>query len=185
MADSVSIEQIVTDINAMMIDFVEQIPNVSQKLALQGAAMLKLRIQQKGQRADGSSLGTYSDAELPTFFFKPGKKLKKDEFGENILEQNDHLSYKEWRKEHGLQTEHVDLTFTGDMFRRLGITSAGLESAGLYVVTIGGTTGEAQKKFDYNAERYGDIMQLSDAEEDMLLDALSDELDEIITKHGF
>ena len=52
------------------------IPTINEKMALDAAALVKDRVINTGKNAKGSSLGEYSDNELPLFFFK-GKSNNK------------------------------------------------------------------------------------------------------------
>lgn len=163
-----------------------KLPDITQAAALDATATIKNRIIQNGISADGVKFKGYSEKEVPSFFFfsSSNKKLKKDEFGENILEQNDFLSYKKWREENGLQTDHVDLTFTGDMFRNLGIVKTGLTSKDVYVVEVGGKTEDSQDKIDWNSDRYKDILRLSKDEEKLLSKVADEEITRIIKNIG-
>ena len=163
----------------------ENTPDMTQTVAATALAVVRDRIQDTGVDSKGVKFKGYSTKEIPAFFYtgKSLKKLKKDEFGEDALQQNDMLSYKEWRELNNLQTDHVDLTFTGDMWRKTAIISAGLAPEG-YVVSIGGNTREAQDKINYASDKYGNILSVSEKEEKNLTEDYDEMLDKLIAESG-
>lgn len=142
------------EINSLAQQIAAGIPDIIQILALDSKAKIQDRIQEKGKTSEETSFPEYS----------PG--------------------YKKKRAKNGRQTNHVDLTYTGGMFRRMGIVSAGQQGAE-YVVSVGGQDGISQDKIDWNSERYGDIMNLTDKEEQDLEETYNNEIQRIIDEAGF
>ena len=141
----------------------EGLPNITQIIAKDAIAVVKNRIQERGVDSEGSTFPAYSEAY---------KKKKA-----NSKTGNKNTSYR-------------DFTASGDMLRRLDIVSAGDES-GKYVVRVGGKTDDAQDKIDGNSfgngkwEGVGDILEVSDKEQEGFQETMDDELQKIIDKSGF
>lgn len=150
-----------------------------------GLALVVNRIQQEG--LEGKQ---YSNQKLPEFYFE-GKDLNAG--GRNLLErkdkkkmrqgirylggkvrknaaidaESDGISYREWRQANGLQVAHVDLTYTGMMFR--GLKKLEHKTDGnTHVVRIYSEHEEVNKKLRWNAQRFGDFLAFNHDEKQML-----------------
>lgn len=158
-----------------------ELPKISEEMAMNTMALVVNRIQQEG--VEGK---TYSKNKLPVFFFvgrelnaggkalverhkkkkdrdsakKKGEKVRKNQ-GLDDLEPG--ISYEEWREANGLQTAHVDLTFSGRMFQNLGIIGT-VKTGDSYVTIIGGIDKEVKDKLQWNAKRFGDFMATNNEE---------------------
>jgi hypothetical protein len=181
-----NVDEFIVNVNNLINGISQRLPSTMQVIGSDAIAVIKTRIQQRGESADGSRFPGYSTKEVPSFFFegKGKRKLKKDSFGETILQQNDFLSYKQWREENGLQTDYVDMTFTGEMMRSLKIIEQGNTPDG-YAVKIAGGTEEGDQKFDWNSKRYGDVLRVSKEEEEIFAQTLDSELQKEIDENGF
>lgn len=133
-------------------------------------ALVKKRVQLTGKDSKGKPFPGYSHAVVPKPFFygrsrSPGaeQRLK--------AKTSWFVSYKEFRDINDLETDFVDLTFTGQMWKRTGVKLIKSTSA-LTVVELGGRNEDAQNKINWNSKRYGEsILTLSKKEEDMVYDA--------------
>jgi hypothetical protein len=132
------------------------IPDINQIIAKDAIALIKNRLQEKGQTAENASFPAYSPAY---------KKRKAKQNGEE-------------------STSFRNFTLTGDMLRQLNIVSTGTEN-GQYTVTIGGKAALAQDKIDWNSEQVGDILEVSKDEQELFQQTLDDELQKIIDEAGF
>lgn len=154
----------------------EHLPTINEKMALDGAAMVKDRILNTGVKADGTSLGDYSTNPLPVFFFKD-KELNKS--GENFYlsrkKKGEGISYKEWREANNRPTDHVTLSFSGETLRDVGVTK-NLVSGTRVTTSIGPkntkvrANGDTTEKItdEYLGPRYGNFMAPNDQEIDKL-----------------
>lgn len=112
----------------------------------------------------------YSATPVPTFFLK-GRVLnnqgtraieqeEKKQASENRKQKTDFqptMSYKELRQVQGLQSSHVDLTYSGKMWA--GMQPMEVEINGYeYTAPLGGTNTESQQAMNYNYARYGDFI---------------------------
>lgn len=94
--------------NQQVANFKEaSIPAKVLRLAvIDAAGEVKNRIQQRGIKSDGTAMKPYSTKPLYRPSGKRGEKEKKKYPG----------GYKEFRESEGMQTNHRDLTLSGDMF---------------------------------------------------------------------
>lgn len=77
----------------------------------EGQADLKQRVF-----SEENGLGTYSENKLPLFYFE-NKGRRKIDLDKKKYPKG--ISYKDFRSLNGLQTDHVDLEFTGDLRRSI------------------------------------------------------------------
>jgi hypothetical protein len=128
---------------------------VLRAAALYAAPAVQARVQQDGEKADGSQIGQYGQRVIPSAFgkaqsFASKKRLK-------TLSSTD--SYKQLRQKLGLQTAYIDFTFSGDMWKSWKPVPI---SNTAYGVTF--TSTEQNKIAGYLEERFGPIFELSDEE---------------------
>ena len=156
-----------------------------EEVAINAISLVVNRIQQEGLPGK-----QYSDQKLPPYFFY-GKELNAG--GRNILQrkdkkalrvaltakgeklkkntgadqEDDGISYREWREANGLQVSIVDLTFTGRMLQNLGILESQKQD-GIYRIVIGGLDKEVKDKLKWNAQRFGDFFAFTEEEKKLL-----------------
>lgn len=138
----------------------EGMKKISEEIAMDAVALIVNRIQQHGLPGR-----KYSDTALPLFFYtrnadKKGalKKLAKAKGG---------VSYKDWRSMNGLQTDHVDLTFTGRMWQNVGIVGT-VRNGDSFITICGGFDKEVKDKLRWNAQRFGDFFMVTNEEKEQL-----------------
>lgn len=134
----------------------ESTPNITQGAALTAKALIQERIQETGHDANEVQLTPYSE------------------------------EYKKVRQRISRQTGFVDLTITGDMWRKTGIKSTGQSSKG-YEVIIGGLDSLTEKKIEGNSfgpSFRGDILRVSKKEEVSLQENIDNSLNKIIKQVG-
>lgn len=162
MATSLNIDQFNTSIGIMLKNIAEGVPDIVQTVGLDAIALIRNRIQEKGLNAQEQELAGYSAA------------------------------YKKRKEDLGKDVGFTNLTLTGDMLRKLAITSAQQEGQ-KYVVLVGGKDKFSQDKIDGNSfgngkgggGNYGDILEVSDKEEEDLAEVMDDEIQKIINQSGF
>jgi hypothetical protein len=96
---------------------------------LDSIALISQRIQNVGARTNGNPIGNYS----------PG--------------------YSKYRRKHGRQTSHIDITFTGET-----IDSLDFEKTSSNEYSIGFSNKSAADKAEWNEARFGDLFSLSEGE---------------------
>lgn len=153
---------------------------------------------------EGLSGQKYSTNPLPSYYFigksisDTGEKNTKDKIKKNKKAGIPGISYTDFRQANNLQTNHVDLKLSGDMWRDLGWTEAGFTDKaintsvsgfncssnasfkGSITYENGKTTSEIA---DYNAERYGDFLTPTKEEENILDNALDEEIQNLINTY--
>jgi hypothetical protein len=145
-----------------------KLPDIAVTLTLSAKALAERRIKEAGFGAK------YSKSKLPHWFLD-GKELnqggaawldakrKKDQAatktveGKVIYPDDWGVTWGELRAAQGLQTGHVDLTYTGFTFSNM--QPVGIEQQGAIVrAPLGATNKETQDKMNWNRERYGDFI---------------------------
>lgn len=182
-----SIDEFQATTEKLLLDVRAELPAINIRVARTGLSLLRNRIINDGQNSKGESLGSYSTNPLPAYFYEgkgisagADEKLKKSQ-----KKGKEGVSYKDWREFNGLQTNHIDLKFSGDMWRDIDVISN--ESSAHGVVTIVGAKNSITRKsgksslktddlMEFNSDRYGDIMAISQEEENELAMALDAEL---------
>lgn len=141
--------------------------------------LLRQRVQEKGINADGQKYKPYStkamlvgcksmNANVCNSYF--GKEKNKDHAWVTV--NGRHLAvlqggYKKFREMHGRQTGHVDFSFTNRMWDNINVISK-VSDHQRGIAIIGAKNDEEKKKLAGNTKRRGDILDLSQAEQDEL-----------------
>lgn len=181
------IEEFSHKMNELIAEIAQKSPAIVQTIAVDAIAMIRNRIQEKGQKASGEQLPGYSEKEVPAFFYfnkatnSAGRAIIKER-----QKEKRGLSYKDFKAaNNGADSVKVkNLTFTGAMFRALAIKSQGVVG-GKYQVVIGGTNPDSQDRINWNSDDYGDILDLSKQEREEIKETYHDEIARIIKSKGF
>lgn len=148
-------EEAADSLNQLAKLIAENIPTFTQEAALTAKALVQERIQEDGLSAELTAFPAYS----PKY-----KKQKEKKQGSNAV-------------------AFRNLTLTGAMWRGTGIKKTGATSAG-YEVVVGGINQDDQDKINWNSEQIGDILRVSDQEEERLREDYDAELDKLIAESG-
>jgi hypothetical protein len=161
-------------------------PEINATITQSGLSLIRDRILDEGIKGE-----KYSTDTLPYFYFI-GKSIS--DGGEakakskNKANKYKGISYTDFREANNLQTNHVDLRFSGDMWRDMAvletktigskiITEAGSKNSITY--KDGQTTG---KIVEYLSDRYGDFLTPTKEEENILDNSLDEELQNLINQ---
>ncbi len=176
-------------LNAFTKALIIEMPRINESVAMNAYGMVKDRVINEGQIGTGKDLGAYSTNELPTFFFK-GKSLNQG--GEKAItkanKENKGLSYKDWRNANSLETDHISTSFTGQMWKDIGVTKQLVEGNKI-ITTVGAknTKNRDGKTTDdilgFNAERYGDLLTVNQTEEKLIAHTYDVMLQQLIDKN--
>jgi len=128
--------------------FATRLPDLLQVAALDGFAKIRNRVQETGKRENGAPLPEYSEDY---------HRRKAERYGEEAASVRNY-------------------TATGDMWRNIGIAGTDQTAQGL-TVTIAGETNLAQNKINWNADRDGDFLAVSEQEENEVAENLQQEID--------
>lgn len=160
------------DFKNSLITLINEINNTREEesviIAQELAATVRDRVQNDKEDAQGASFGTYSTAVVPQWYFYnralSGGALDRIKAGAWFQ------SYEDARAANNLPIDAVNFTFSGDMFRQIGVTN--IENVGFSTsVSYGGQTEYAKNILEYQAPKYGNIIQFSDEEKQTVLDA--------------
>jgi len=193
MAKTFSPEEFADTTKQFLSDITKELPAINARIAVTALSVIKDRIWNEGLS------GSYSTNQIPFFYKKGGKVIAPYSSGEINKGAQDKiasakkagkktLSYKEWREFNNLQTDHIDLKFSGDMWRDINVVSS--ELRGNDAVTIVTATNQIKRKggqstseiMSFNAEKYGDFMTLTSDEEADIVKAFDTELQILIDK---
>lgn len=170
-----------------------QLPIINVRLAESALSLVKNRIFEEGKDSSGNSFGSYSDNPIPISFLKGNAINKSAETKLDQLKKKKikSISYKEWRSFNGLQTNHIDLKFSGDMWRDIDIVGTD-DSNGKIITTVtaknsikrksGKDILETEDIMGFNALRFGDFLQLSEDEQKELSISFDSELQKLFDK---
>ena len=87
--------------------------------------------------------------------------------------------YEKERERRNLRTDFIDLTATGGMWRELEVTIEADEEE-ISTALVQGRTTRSIDLLEYNSDRYGDLLRLSDDEEDKVTKAYFERKIELI-----
>lgn len=180
-------------------EFQSTYPVINARLSLSALNLIRARIINEGVDHIGKTFGKYSQNKLPYFFFKDkalskGAETKFEAYKKKkskLPPEEQAISYEEWRRINGLQTKHVDMSFSKETLNDLdvietsvgkGIITTVVASKNSITKKNGGhpvTTGQVT---EYLGERYGNFLQLSEKEEELIAKALDYELQQTIDK---
>ncbi len=165
-------------------------PIINASITRSGLSLIQDRILN-----DGVNGVRYSSNKLPTYFFTNksistgGEAKVKSIAKKNTKSGTPGISYEEFRTANNLQTNHVDLKLSGDMWRDMDVLEG--SRTGFKFITEAGsknsiTYPDGQKTGDvvgYLAERYGDFLTPTKEEEAILDNALDEEIQNLIDKY--
>jgi hypothetical protein len=129
------------------------------------AALVTLRVTQRGQASDGAQFTPYSDTLLPAhFYYDKSRNASGEARVRKAGKEKKKISYKQFRVINGLNAAPKNFEFTGEMWRKFSVLSVSRTAQGV-MVTIGGATTDAAKKIADNSKREGKlIVAASDSE---------------------
>jgi len=166
-----SVQNFVQKINAIVRVLAETRANEALLFGREALALIRRRIQNTGRDANESQLGDYSTNPLPAFFYF-GKSVNAS--GETKVraaaKKGKKLSYSDFRRANNRETDFVELTFTGAMWREMSVDIT-TNTPKKTTATISPTTPRAIKVLTFNVLRYGPILDITANERAMLLDA--------------
>lgn len=174
-------------------------PEINAKLALTALGLIKDRIINTGTDHTGKKFKKYSENKLPFFYFthkglgsgadtRLERAKKKDPKG---------ISYAEFRRINGLQTDHVDLSFSKQTLNDIAVLETRNQQGLITTVVASKGSGTKQQYradgtpyktiktdevLEHLGERYGDILTLSAKEQDILQHALDHEIQNLLDK---
>jgi hypothetical protein len=174
------IEDFIKKIEQAERQVMDALVDIASEAALNTKALVVKRVQENG-------LGQYSERDMPSFLFFDGSepdpnKTKSNagiKFIKDSYKKRDNINWADIRDAEGLQTDHVDLTFTGEMFRDLNVIGVNVQAHRVTAI-LGCSRKETQDKLRWNVERYGNFMQPTKDETDKIVSIIHKRVDEKI-----
>lgn len=170
-----SIDDLRSKLEAIKNDLPNILLEVATTVSLTAKALSERTIKDKGFGE------MYSNTKVPAWFMS-GKELnasgaafiakkKKAKKGENFT------NWKEFREAQGLQTGHVDLTYSGKMWAGMFPQEA-YQKGDMFIAPLGHNNREGQKEMNWNRERYGDFIgkALKGKNQDAMTDIAASEI---------
>ena len=141
-------------------------------------ALVRDRVQNDKIQADGSEFGQYSDTPVPYWFFEDKGRVSNAET--KALEKHGYfVSYAEFREVNNLQSEQIDLTFTGAMWSSAGLQEIEqLEGVSIAIISFKGE--ENKLKAGYHGERFGNILTPSEEEKNAVFEGYQERRVELL-----
>ena len=146
-------------------DFRDNLPTIIGEAATlvsgSAKAIAERRIKESGFNE------SYSDAKYPAWFLI-GEELNQAglSFLKTKKENDEPTNWAELRESQGLQSAHVDLSYSNEMWSGMQPQEP-YELNGAIVAPLAHTNTAGQRKMNYNFERYGDFIGKVLNEEDM------------------
>ncbi len=147
-------------------ELANKVQESQRKAALASAGnvlvLIKERVIGSGENSDGGKFKDYSDTDLPSFFIK--SRIGSDKLQKKVEKKiGKKASYKDIREQAGLQTEHRDFRFTGDMWKKIRPKIIEIKNGNVSVV-INADTPFEQQKVEWNIKRSGNFLEPSKQE---------------------
>lgn len=170
---------------------------IMQRLGVSALTLIKERVQEKGVNAENQKFGLYSTKPTlvgcKTFVQKSacqallGSKPKRKKLEWRTVGGN-HLAilpggYKKIRELQGRQTNHFDMTVTGNTWKDINLISKPVDHQ-RGVAIIGARNTKYKEILKGNTERRGDILDLSNVEIDKLKESYNLQVLQVFKNHG-
>ena len=160
---------------ATLKDAIESIRNLTKELEVKipliitaqnvtAKSLVQDRVQETGKDSKGGQLGDYSVNKISPFYFIGKGRKSTDGKLKRLQKEEKKISYSEFRALDGKQNSHVDLTFSGRMWRGIGLSSTNTSNNRTTVVVAPKDT-YTDKVAESNSKRYGNFLTLTDNEE--------------------
>jgi hypothetical protein len=172
-----------------------KLPDIAIEVTLSAKALAERHIKDKGFGKG------YSDNKIPSWFLD-GKELNqsgatwlankkiKDSRGTHTQDGVKYypadygVNWKMFRSAQGLQTEHVDLTYSGKMFANMQPVRVEQIGEGRFIAWLGATNTEAKDKMNWNRDRFGDFITkaLTDDDRELLVQVVEEEVLKVLNE---
>ncbi len=125
-------------------------------------AVVRDRVQNDKIKADGSEFGQYSQSVVPYWFYKGKGRVSNAD--QKVLDRYGYFaSYADFREVNNLQSEQIDLTFTGAMWSSAGVQETEVNK-GVATAVISFKGEDNILKAGYHGERFGNILTPNEEE---------------------
>lgn len=188
------LRDLIDKLEKLVVEIPKEAENIAIAMALNHKALVVNRIQSEGIPGE-----VYSDKGVPAYFYAgfsstAGKNKGKtydssyprlnsgfDRMIEKKLKKGESVRWKDVREANGLQTNHVDFTFSGRTFQNLNVVSVD-RSGFVSKAYLGASDPEVAQRLFYGFHQYGDFLQPNDDEKKILAEVANSMLNKLIEK---
>ena len=146
-------------------------------------SLVQDRVQETGKDSKGTQLGDYSENGISAFYFIGKGSKSTDAKLKKLQKEGKKVSYSDFRKLDGKQNKHVDLTFSGRMWRGIGLVQTNTQN-NRTTVKVGPKDAYTDKVSESNSKRYGNFLNLSSEEVEEIEEDIQFDIEAIIKKHS-
>lgn len=155
-------------------------------MMLDELALIKARVINTGEKADGGDFGKYSEALVPYWFH--GSNLKNADFNvkkkqaELLKKKGYFASYKDWREINNRPVQFKNFSFTNEMWNGIRpLVVAEDQDSTSYV--FGSEDKAVQDKIDWNKGRDGDFLKQSPEERALIARLNQERVQKVLRKY--
>lgn len=165
-------------LKALRNGLIEDATSVIQSMALTHKAVVVRRLQSEG--IPGAS---YSEKGVPAYLVEKSSYARLNSGFDRMIKRKkksgEPVSWKDVRAANGLQTNHVDYTFSGRTLQNLTIVDT-VVNGPLVTAYLGANEPESASKLSYGFARYGNFLAPNEEEKVLLLDQVKEQMNERI-----
>lgn len=170
-------------VGKMLRDLPGEMLKINQELSLDAIAKINDRLTEKGETAEGNSLGKYSTNPMsPLFFLGKGIKSADAKLKAKIKQQQRSgqkpgISYEDWRRLNNLPVDHVNLSFSGETLKDIAVLST-VTNENKIITEVGSKDSKRKDIINKRGKKTGEIStgQILDNLDDKYGSALDTEL---------
>lgn len=152
-------------LEAMLVSLADT-DKVLNRATFDSFALIKQRIQQRGEKTDGSQIGKYKGSKANPIKTKAGRTITSI------------AGYAKLRQKLGRQIDYIDFTLTGDMLDR----SFSVIQIDENTIAIGFLNDANADKARWLEQRFGEVFANSEKELNEFIDTVVEEIEQIIRK---
>lgn len=149
-----NIEQVKKEVKLTINQLID-VDKILREASLDAVVMISDRVQQRGENTAGEKMITKSTPKKGAYS----------------------SSYADKRVKNGLQIEHIDLTFQGDMMNDFTVAPDGETG---YIIGFRGQL--SSDKSEWNERKFGTIFQLSETESELIKSIITNKINAILNK---
>ena len=149
------------------------------------AALIENRIVSKGERNDGQKFSPYSTKPVAAFrYYGRSRNAAGEAAVKRAAKEKRGVSYSDFRRLNGLNTNVKNFQFTGEMFQGFGVKSVQVVSFGVVEVVIGGKNSRSNLLLDAHSKRENsELTEPSKTEIDQITKAIQERIKRIVNKN--
>ena len=149
------------------------------------AALIEDRIVSKGEKAEGGKFSPYSTKPVAAFrYFGRSRNGAGEAAVKKAAKEKRGVSYSDFRRLNGLNTNVKNFQFTGEMFQGFGVRSVKVLGQGIVEIEIGGKNARSNLLLKAHSEREGsELTQPSQSEVDLVSKGISERIKVIINRN--